>query len=231
MKIAALIPARKGSKRLPGKNKLDIDGDYIINKVLRNIRNCSSDIDIYISSDDEDFMNLVDDNDISFLERDSLFCDDFSTVTDLTKWHFTKDLQEYDLVIQTFCHSICVSGNDYDEALKLLIKSRKNSLLTISKLDGPVEWTFKIFENNLIPNFPKKKSSRSQDLGNSYIDSGQFYIYKRKWFDNDNTEEYDEDSNWIELAHFQSNDLDEESDLRKLKINYKVAKDFISDLE
>ena len=28
MKIAAFIPARKGSKRIPGKNRIDIDGDF-----------------------------------------------------------------------------------------------------------------------------------------------------------------------------------------------------------
>ena len=231
MKIAAFIPARKGSKRIPGKNRLHIDGDYLVNKVIRNIRNSLTEIDIYISSDDEEFLALIEDKNVKFLKRAPKFSDDFSTVVDLTKSHFEKDLHEYDLIIQTFCHSICITGIDYTNALKRLTNSKSNSLISISKLDGPVEWTFKIIKEKLVPNFPKQKSDRSQDLGLSYIDAGQFYIYKKEWFKEQDLENYDSESKWIELLHFQSNDMDEESDITKLKINYKAAKENLINLE
>jgi len=231
MKIAAFIPARKGSKRIPGKNRIDIDGDYLINKVIRNIKKSLPNIDIYISSDDEEFIELIEDKDVNFLKRESRFSDDFSTVTDLTKSHYEKDLQKYDLIIQTFCHSICVSGENYSDALKKIIDSNKNSLITIARLDGPVEWTFKIINGKLVPNFPEKKSKRSQDLGVSFIDAGQFYIYKKEWLKEGNLDNYNSESEWIELSYFQSNDLDEESDLSKLKINYEVAKDNLLNLD
>ena len=182
MKVAALIPARKGSKRIPGKNKLEFDGDYLVNKVIRNLRNLDIDVDIFISSDDEDFVNLIVDNDVFFLKREEKYADDISTVTELTISHFERDLSEYDYLIQTFCHSVCISGETYSDALKKLNESKKNFLITIARLDGPVEWTFKIIEDNLIPNFPDKKSLRSQDLGLSFIDAGQFYIYNKEWF-------------------------------------------------
>ena len=230
MKIAAFIPARKGSKRIPGKNRLHIDGDYLINKVIRNIRQSLADIDIYISSDDDEFMALIEDKNVKFLERDPKFGDDFSTVVGLTKSHYENDLHEYDLIIQTFCHSICISGNNYSDALKKLINSKTNSLISISKLDGPVEWTFKIIKEKLVPNFPEQKSDRSQDLGLSFIDAGQFYVYKKEWLQEQDLKNYNSESQWIELSHFQSNDLDEESDLTKLKINYKVAKENLRNL-
>jgi CMP-N-acetylneuraminic acid synthetase len=231
MKIAAFIPARKGSKRIPGKNRIDIDGDYLINKVIRNIKKSLPNIDIYISSDDEEFIELIEDKDVNFLKRESRFSDDFSTVTDLTKSHYEKDLQNYDLIIQAFCHSICVSGDNYSDALKKIMDSNKNSLITIARLDGPVEWTFKIINDKLVPNFPEKKSERSQDLGFSFIDAGQFYIYKKEWLKEENLDNYNSESEWIELNYFQSNDLDEESDLSKLKINYEVAKDNLKNLD
>ena len=231
MKIAAFIPTRKGSKRIPGKNRIDIDGDYLINKVIRNIKKSLPNIDIYISSDDEEFIELIEDKDVNFLKRESRFSDDFSTVTDLTKSHYEKDLQNYDLIIQAFCHSICVSGDNYSDALKKIMDSNKNSLITIARLDGPVEWTFKIINDKLVPNFPEKKSERSQDLGFSFIDAGQFYIYKKEWLKEENLDNYNSESEWIELNYFQSNDLDEESDLSKLKINYEVAKDNLKNLD
>ena len=104
-------------------------------------------------------------------------------------------------------------------------------MLSISKLDGPVEWTFKIKGENIKPNFPAQRNERSQDLGISYIDAGQFYIYKKEWFNQEGSDEYDEHYDWIELSHFQSNDLDEASDLEKLRINYKLSKEVLNELE
>ena len=76
MKIAALIPARKNSKRLPGKNKTQINGDFIINKVLKNLNNCSHDIDLFVSSDDVDLIEIINIDGVTTLDRDVKFNDD-----------------------------------------------------------------------------------------------------------------------------------------------------------
>ena len=184
-----------------------------------------------MSTDDPELKEIVNVKQVNFLDRNPKFSDDFSTVVDLTKWHYENQLQEYDLIIQTFCHSICIDSNTYNSALNKIIESNKNSLLSISKLDGPVEWTFKIIGQDIKPNFPKQRNKRSQDLGISYIDAGQFYIYKKEWFNQRGSDEYDKHYDWIELSHFQSNDLDEKSDLEKLKINYKLSTDVLNELE
>ena len=179
MKIAAIIPARKGSKRIVNKNHLDLEGDHYINKVIRNIQRASHEIDI------------VKNQKVRILKRSNLFCDDFSTVVDLMKWHYEKDLKNYDFIYQTFSHSICIDGKTIDDSLSKICKSSKNFLMSISKLDGPVEWTFKIHNGALKANFPNKQNIRSQDLGFSYIDAGQFYIYKSAWFDEKESNEYE----------------------------------------
>ena len=92
------------------------------------------------------------------------------------------------------------------------------------------EWTFKIIDGNIKPNFPNKRNSRSQDLGISFIDSGQFYIYKRVWFEKDEIDEYDTDCDWLEIPNFQSNDLDEEGDIDKLRNNYTLSKSIFDSL-
>ena len=101
--------------------------------------------------------------------------------------------------------------------------------MSIAKLDGPVEWTFKINGHDLDPNFPDKQNIRSQDLAFSYIDAGQFYIYKKDWFEGTQSNNY-KLSEWIELKSFQSNDLDEEDDFEKLEINYEISKSILKNL-
>ena len=59
MKIAAIIPARKGSKRLPGKNRFKINNSYIINKVYENLAKSEYDIDLFISTDDSEFNRIT----------------------------------------------------------------------------------------------------------------------------------------------------------------------------
>ena len=58
-------------------------GDHYISKVIRNIQNASHEIDIYLSTDDEELINIVKNQKIKILKRKNLFCDDFSTVVDL----------------------------------------------------------------------------------------------------------------------------------------------------
>tara|TARA_B100000287_G_C20673940_1_gene794493 strand:- start:5046 stop:5738 length:693 start_codon:yes stop_codon:yes gene_type:complete len=229
MKIAAIIPARKGSKRIPKKNHLKFMGDHIIRKVIQNIQQSSHDIDIFISTDDEALIDLVKDLKINILQRDNSFCDDYSTVVDLIRWHYENDLKEYDLIYQTFCHSVCIDSETIDRSLSKITNSTKKFLMSIAKLDGPVEWTFKIDQGKLKPNFLNKQNIRSQELPSSYIDAGQFYIYKSEWFESDESNSY-ELSDWISLKSFQSNDLDEEEDIEKLEINYKLSKSIFKNL-
>lgn len=230
MKIAAFIPARKNSKRIPKKNLIEFNEDYLINKVIRNLKSSHHSIEIYISTDDDNFKNIINEQ-VTFLDRPAEFSDDFSTVSDLMKWHFENDLRGYDIVIQPFCHSICIPAKTYDDSLKILKDSKKNALLTISRLEGPVEWTFKIKSGELKPNFPNSRNKRSQDLGISYIDAGQFYIYKKAWFEENIVDEYESQYEWIEIEYFQSNDLDEVEDINKLKINYEICKKKLLNLE
>ena len=53
MKIAAIIPARKGSKRIPNKNQYKIEGELGIQKVLNNLGNTKYVNDVFLSTDDE----------------------------------------------------------------------------------------------------------------------------------------------------------------------------------
>ena len=229
MKIAAIIPARKGSKRIPNKNQSQFMGDYFINKIIENINRTNYEIDIYISTDDEKLIELINKPEVKILKRENLFCDDYSSVIDLIKWHYENDLNQYDYIYQTFCHSICIDSATIEKSLKKIINSKKTFLMSIAKLDGPVEWTFKINGLDLDPNFPDKQNIRSQDLAFSYIDAGQFYIYKKDWFKGTQSNDY-KLSEWIELKSFQSNDLDEKDDFEKLGINYEISKSILKNL-
>lgn len=228
MKIAAVIPAREGSKRIPNKCRLEINGELLISKVIKNLEKTDLIDDIYVSTDDNFLINSLGDS-CKLLKRPKSLSDDYSTVIDVLKHHAKKELIDYDYILQVFVHSICIDSATYETAINNLINSKKSFLISASKLPVPVEWTLKIDKDSIVPVFEGKELMRSQDLGNSYYDSGQFYIYKQKWFSNDESMDYSQ-GDYLLIRAFQSMDLDEEEDMDTLRVNYQIALNTLKNL-
>ncbi len=56
--VLCIIPARGGSKRLPGKNKKLFHGEPIITKSIKAALNCGIFTEVIVSSDDADILNI-----------------------------------------------------------------------------------------------------------------------------------------------------------------------------
>lgn len=229
MKIAAVIPARKGSKRIPMKNHHMIDGEYLINKVINNLEKSSYISNIYVTTDDDELKEKISSKKIKFLSRNPKFCDDHASVVNLIKNHFYEDLNDYDAIFQIYIHAISIDADTMDNAIKKLMGSTKNSLMSISRMNVPVEWTFKKKDQQLISNFQGMQNFRSQDLEESFFDAGQFYGYKSKWFSQGESNDY-ENCAYLEIKDFQAIDLDVPEDIEKLEYSYSYAKNKIPGL-
>ena len=59
MKILVLIPARSGSKRLPGKNSRLLGGKPLINWTIELANNLSNECDVIVSTDDPSIASLA----------------------------------------------------------------------------------------------------------------------------------------------------------------------------
>ncbi len=220
MKIAAFIPARRNSKRIPFKNRLKIDGELMISKVIKNLRDTQLIDCIYLSTDDEYLIKTFkNDANVTVLLRDK-FIDDDSNVIEVLSHHQKEQLLGYENIIQVFPHSILIDCKTYIKALNKFCNSDVLRMMTCAKLPVPLEWTYKIKNNLLDPCFKGGELIRSQDLDEVYFDAGQFYIYNKKWFKNKKLMP----SIYFELSKFQAIDLDTESDLEDLKMVYKIDK-------
>lgn len=229
MNIAALIPARKGSKRIPKKNHHSIDGEYLINKVIKNLEKSKYITDIFVTTDDDELKEKITDSRVKFLSRNPKFSDDYSSVIDLVRNHYFEDLADFDAIFQTYIHAVSINSQTIDHAIKKLMDSKYNSIMSISKMNVPVEWTFKKKNKRLISNFKGMQNIRSQDLEESFLDAGQFYGYKSKWFTKNESGEY-ENYTYLEVKDFQAVDLDIPEDIEKLEYSYHYAKSKIPDL-
>ena len=67
MNILYLIPARGGSKGLPGKNIKLLGGKSLINHSIDFARNFTDDTNICVSTDNEDIIKCVNENNLKIL--------------------------------------------------------------------------------------------------------------------------------------------------------------------
>ena len=224
MKIAAFIPARKNSKRIVNKNRCKIGEDYCLQMVINNLNKTNIIDDIFVSTDDTYLKKIV--TGASFLDRGNMFTDDHSTVIELLNYHQAKELYDYDLIILSYVHSICIDGPTYKRAIRSFQASDKNRLMTISNIATPLEWILKEEGKNIVPTYPGAEVIRSQDLTKAFYNTGQFYMYKKAWYDKKNLE----DIYHFHLKRYQGVDLDEPEDLELLESFYKFNKSLNADL-
>ena len=225
MKIAAIIPARKGSKRIPNKNQYKIEGELGIQKVLNNLGNTKYVNDVFLSTDDEYLIENTKNR--IFLDREENFNDDFSSVIELVKYHQETQLFEYDMILLAYSHSINISHKIYEKAITSFKNDKSNRLITIAQIPTPIEWLSKINNKNKIkPIYPNGELIRSQDATKGFYNMGQFYIFKKEWFKKLNLQ----DSYYFELESLQGVDVDYPEDLERLETIYKINKSIYPEL-
>jgi CMP-N,N'-diacetyllegionaminic acid synthase len=181
MKILYLIPARGGSKGLPGKNIKILGSKPLINYSIDFARNFTTDSNICVSTDDEDIIKCVNNNNlkVKFKRLESL-----STDTATTNDVIINAINYYESI-----------GRYYDLVVLLQptspfrkIKDLKNMLnnwtidldLLVSVKESRDSPYFNIFEENLDGFLEKSKDvgiTRRQDAPNVYAFNGSIYIY------------------------------------------------------
>jgi CMP-N-acetylneuraminic acid synthetase len=172
MKIA-LIPARKGSKRLIDKNKLNFKGHPLIYFSIRYaiVNNFDK---IVVSSDDTDIIELAKEMKVDFIKRPDTLSSDVTPIIDVLK-HLTKlnsinDSSSITLLQPT---NPLREKNTFEIAYEKFIKEECDSVISISKNSRKIGLVDDYFNPMYIP------GNRSQDL-NTYYENGQLYIFKPK---------------------------------------------------
>jgi len=170
-----IIPARAGSKRIPGKNTRLFNGRPIIQHAI----DCALYADIFdvimISTDD---VRMVDDypDYVPFM-RSIANADDFAPLADVVG----EVLSEYRGMGRTFS-DVCVilptavSIQAYDIlAAKSKLVRGVDAVVSMCRYSHPVERSFVVRDGFAFMAQPDKAMARTQDLTPRYYDAGQFY--------------------------------------------------------
>lgn len=184
MKTVALIPARGGSKGVPGKNIAPILDKPLISYSIEAAIECESIESVWVSSDAQNILDVARGyGEVNIHERSNELASDSSPITDTIDQVFDLN-PEADFLILLQPTSPMRTGEQLSEAIDLLQKSeQENSLISVCAMDDlhPARMYW-IKENSLDPILPEFETTRRQEIPHAYYRNGSIYIVKRQAF-------------------------------------------------
>ena len=173
----ALIPARDGSKRLPGKNIKKLCGEPLINWTIKSALNSRYIDEIIVSSDSDEILNIASLQDIKTLNRPLYLAKDDSTTIDVVL-HTLQNFSEFDYVVVLQPTSPLRSGKNIDEAIELLVRKNADAVISVCATSHPPFWANKLDDSQSMENFLPQNmiNKRSQDFEKYYRINGAIYI-------------------------------------------------------
>jgi N-acylneuraminate cytidylyltransferase len=179
-RILALIPARGGSKRLPGKNIKVLGSKPLIAWSIDIVKGNPYICDILVSTDCPDIADVAKEFGayVPWL-RPEIYSTDTSSSVDMTI-HALNWYEENHGLVDGVLLLQPTSPFRNQKILQLgieLFKEKKNPVIAVSKTHIHPSWTFKIVEGKLIPFMDQNgMEKRSQDLDSAFIVNGSFYL-------------------------------------------------------
>lgn len=180
MKVLYLIPAREGSKSIPGKNIKELNGKRLIYYTIDAAREVSDDKDICVSTDSKRIADIVAEYglEVPFL-RPKQFSADHSPTSDVIKhaYNFYRaEGIEYDIIALLQPTSPFRNGQHIKEALDIF---QFDLDLVVSVCKTKANPYFVLFEKDnhgLLVKSKKGNFDRRQDCPTVYQLNGAIYL-------------------------------------------------------
>ena len=174
MKTIAIIPARGGSKRLPGKNIKPLGELPLIAHSIRYAQKQNVIDEVYVSTDDEAIKKVALEYGAKVVDRPSAISGDLEPTASALK-HVLQSIEDnVDNVILLQPTNPLRPENLLNEAFEIFSKNSHDSLFTVTRNHQKFG---KIVNNQFVP-FNYEVGQRSQDLEPLYFENGLLYITK-----------------------------------------------------
>lgn len=190
MNVACIIPARGGSKGLPGKNVKIIAGKPLITwSIEQAINSRSINLGVYVSSDCDAILQIAESAGAIPIKRPEPLSTDVAT-SESAIIHAISEISKkskIDFVVFLQCTSPIRKHDDIDNALSTLLAQEADSLLSVLKIKDYFVWQEDSKEKGASSsNFDFKNRKRRQDLPTQYLENGSIYIFKPEILENCN---------------------------------------------
>lgn len=172
-----LIPARSGSKRIPNKNLVYLNGKPLIAYVLECGLAVSE--EVYVSTDSKDIAKVALDYGARVIERPPSLAGDLTPANDVIK-HFLDEVDFKGAFAYVQPTSPLVQPHFLQRGFDKLATGGYESVISVTE-NTQFFWNSK----HEAVNFVRGQRPRTQDMEKWYAENGAFYLTSREAFEND----------------------------------------------
>ena len=130
MKAVAIIPIKKKSTRVPGKNFIKINGIPLYKILLDKILKCNFD-EIYVDSDSNEIYRYCKKNNINFIKRLPKLAQNTANGNDLINYH--SKIINADIYFQLFITSPLLKISSINSCINILKRNKRYDSILTSK--------------------------------------------------------------------------------------------------
>ena len=223
----AIIPARGGSKRIPGKNKKSFCGKPILAYSIEAALNSGVFDEVMVSTDDDEIVEIARayGANVPFM-RSPETSGDYATTVDVLRevlLGYEESGKEYDYICCLYPTAPFVTAEKLREASETLIRSGEDALVPLVEFSYPPQRGFVIKDGTATMKWPENLNARSQDLEPIYHDCGQFYFAKTDAFRREGKMFCDNTIAMI-MRDLEVQDIDTATDWEIAELKYKLLK-------
>lgn len=184
-KAIGIIPARGGSKRIPRKNIVDINGKPMIAYTILSANKSILGKDVYVSTEDSQIAKISEKYDAKVIKRPRELAQDTSATLPVLQ-HVVDVLEKQGLVFDTVVllqpTSPFRNVETIDKGIKKLWDNwdKLDAVFTVKPTKFPPLWMLRIKKDILEFLYPNDFSKiRGQDLEKTYEIDGVLYVLKK----------------------------------------------------
>lgn len=183
LKVLAVIPARGGSKGVPGKNIRPLGGKPLLAWSVEAARQSRYIDRLILSSDDAEIIRVAREVgcEVPFVRPAELARDETPGIEPVL--HALGQVPGYDFVVLLQPTSPFRSAEDIDRCIEACVGGQAPSCVTVTAPEKSPFWMFTLNrESRLSPLLPEPTGfSRRQDLPEVYALNGAVYVARTAW--------------------------------------------------
>lgn len=178
-KYLAIIPARAGSKRLPNKNILELNGKPLIEWTILAAKGANTINEVLVTTDSETVQQLAIKNNCQLVIRPNELATDIATSSDVVRHALNSvNVDDYTHLILLQPTSPLRTYQHINEAIQLQQQLNADAVISICQCEHHPYWSNELPSDKNMSNFiPQKyQNIRAQDLPSYYRLNGAIYI-------------------------------------------------------
>lgn len=182
-RVLAVVPARGGSKGIPGKNLKAMAGRSLLHRTIDQALAAHTIDDVVVTSDEAEILRHASEvAGVRTIERPRELAAD-----DTAMWpvvvHALENSSACDVVVLLQPTSPLRLPTDIDSAVTMLVERKANSVMSVCEVSTSPYWMFTIGSGDKLQRIlPKQPATTRQELPPCYEINGALYVVTTDWF-------------------------------------------------